>query len=57
MKHDWLSDKPFAHRGLHDSVTGCVENSLSAFMAANGQGQGIELDVLHSKDCKAMVFH
>lgn len=57
MKNDWLSDKPFAHRGLHDSVTGSVENSLSAFLAANGQGHGFELDVQLSKDGKAMVFH
>jgi len=57
MKMDWLKDKPFAHRGLHGPVSGAVENSPSAFEAARQQGYGFELDVLLSKDNKAIVFH
>ena len=47
----------FAHRGLHGPLTGHIENSLLAFQAANKLGHGFELDVLLSKDNKAMVFH
>ncbi|MCF8474573.1 MAG: hypothetical protein K9G26_07745 [Emcibacter sp.] len=57
MNKKWLTDIPFAHRGLHGPKTGHVENSLSAFQNANKQGHGFELDVLLSKDNKAMVFH
>lgn len=57
MAKDWLSDKPFAHRGLHGSITGHVENSLSAFLAASQKGHGFELDILLSQDDKAMVYH
>lgn len=57
MSHLTLTAVPFAHRGLHGPATGHVENSLSAFQAANAQGHGFELDVLLSGDNKAMVFH
>ncbi|MCF6214701.1 MAG: hypothetical protein L3J58_00845 [Emcibacter sp.] len=57
MTKVWLTDFPFAHRGLHDPLKGIVENSLSAFHAANKNGHGFELDILLSKDDKAMVFH
>jgi len=57
MSRSWLTDIAFAHRGLHGSKTGHVENSLSAFQAANDQGHGFELDILLSHDNKAMVFH
>lgn len=57
MKHKWLTEIAFAHRGLHGSLTGHVENSLSAFKAANQQGYGFELDILLSSDHRAMVFH
>ncbi|MBL4613055.1 MAG: hypothetical protein JKY91_04865 [Emcibacter sp.] len=57
MSHEWLTDIPFAHRGLHGPLTSHVENSPSAFQAANDRGHGFELDVLLSKDGKAMVFH
>ena len=53
----FLIETPFAHRGLHGPHSGHVENSLSAFQAANERGHGFELDVLLSKDEKAMVFH
>ncbi|PCI45332.1 MAG: glycerophosphodiester phosphodiesterase [Alphaproteobacteria bacterium] len=57
MSHEFLIKAPFAHRGLHGAATGHVENSLSAFQAANARGHGVELDVLLSHDGKAMVFH
>ncbi len=57
MLHKFLTHTPFAHRGLHGPVTGHVENSLSAFQAANALGHGFELDVLLSHDNKAMTFH
>lgn len=57
MFHKFIIDKPFAHRGLHGSATAHVENSLSAFQAANACGHGFELDVLLSRDKKAVVFH
>ncbi|WP_417623698.1 glycerophosphodiester phosphodiesterase family protein [Paremcibacter congregatus] len=62
MNKKWLTDPSyaplaFAHRGLHGPVTGHVENSLSAFLAANDANVGIELDVLLSKDNQAMVIH
>ncbi|MEM7570074.1 MAG: glycerophosphodiester phosphodiesterase family protein [Pseudomonadota bacterium] len=54
---DWLSDKPFAHRGLHHAGRGIAENSLTAFRGAAKQQIGIELDVRLSADGEAMVFH
>ena len=57
MSLHWLTDAPFAHRGLHGPKAGHVENSLSAFRAAMAKGHGFELDILLSKDNKAMVFH
>ncbi|PCI32017.1 MAG: glycerophosphodiester phosphodiesterase [Alphaproteobacteria bacterium] len=57
MTPDFLTAKPFAHRGLHGPLSGHVENSLSAFRAANDRGHGFELDVLLSQDGKAVVFH
>lgn len=53
----WLTQKPFAHRGLHGPRSGHIENSLSAFHAAIKEGFGFELDVLLSKDNKAIVIH
>ena len=35
MKKDWLYDVFVAHRGLHDSEKGIVENTLPAFQAAS----------------------
>lgn len=53
----WLSNIPFAHRGLHGPQTGSVENSISAFSDAIQKGYGFELDVLLSEDGKAIVIH
>jgi glycerophosphoryl diester phosphodiesterase len=48
---------PIAHRGLHDSAKGLVENTLSAARAAIAGGFGIECDLQLSADGEAVVFH
>ena len=53
----WLTNSSFAHRGLHGRETGCVENSPAAFELAIKEGFGFELDVLLSKDHRAVVIH
>jgi len=53
----WLTAQPYAHRGLHDSAAGIVENTPSAFRAAIAGGYGIECDVQISADGEAMVHH
>ena len=57
MTPDWLTARPFAHRGLHDEAKGIVENTLSAFEAAIAAGYGIETDVQCASDGTPMVFH
>lgn len=54
---DWLTDLPFAHRGLHDAGAGVPEHTRAAFEAAIAAGYGIELDVRLSADGTVMVFH
>src|SRR5690606_22478773 len=54
---DWLTAQAFAHRGLHDSAAGVIENSLTAFDRAIAGGHGIELDVQLAADGAALVFH
>jgi glycerophosphoryl diester phosphodiesterase len=56
-KLDWLTEKPVAHRGLHDISAGIVENTASAFSAAIAGGYAIETDVQISADNEAMVHH
>lgn len=51
----FLSQRPYAHRGLHGG--GVIENSRAAFAAAIAGGFGIELDVQMSRDGEALVFH
>jgi glycerophosphoryl diester phosphodiesterase len=65
----WLTARPFAHRGLHDTAkappgnpngdaaSGIVENTPSAFAAAIAGGYGIECDLRLSADGEVMVFH
>ncbi len=53
----WLTARPIAHRGLHDTALGIVENTLSAATAAIGQNYAIECDVQISADGEAIVFH
>jgi glycerophosphoryl diester phosphodiesterase len=56
-KLNWLTARPIAHRGLHDSSAGTVENTATAFSAAIGSGYGIETDLQISADGEAMVHH
>jgi glycerophosphoryl diester phosphodiesterase len=53
----WLTDRPVAHRGLHDAASGVVENTPSAFAAAVAAGYAIECDLQISADGEAMVHH
>jgi enamine deaminase RidA (YjgF/YER057c/UK114 family) len=43
LPQDWLTARPYAHRGLHGG--GMIENSRAAFESAIAKGFGIELDV------------
>src|SRR5262245_13927661 len=54
---DWLIARPVAHRGLHNSATGVVENTPSAFTAAVAGNYSIKCDLQLSADGEAMVFH
>jgi len=54
---DFLTRRPFAHRGLHDADRGIPENSLAAFDRAIERGYGIELDVRMTRDGDVIVFH
>jgi len=55
-KLEWLM-RPIAHRGLHDSTKGIVENTASAIQAAIDASYAIEIDVQEARDGAAMVFH
>ncbi len=52
---NFLTQKPIAHRGLHDGDV--AENSLIAFSRAIDAGYPIELDVQLTIDGKLVVFH
>jgi len=54
---DWLTARPVAHRGLHDTSAGIIENTASAVAAAVAAGYGIEVDLQISRDGEAMVYH
>ncbi|MCO5133554.1 MAG: glycerophosphodiester phosphodiesterase [Phyllobacteriaceae bacterium] len=53
----WISERPIAHRGLHDVSRGIFENTLSAAKAAIEHGYAIEVDLHPSRDGVPMVFH
>ena len=53
----WLTERPIAHRGLHDSASGVIENTLRAAEAAIAGGFAIECDVQLSADGEVFVFH
>ena len=57
MAPSWLTEKPYAHRGLHGRGSGIPENSLAGFEAAIAGGYGIELDVQETRDGEPVVFH
>ncbi len=54
---DWLAARPVAHRGLHDSARGIIENMPSAFQAAIAGNFAIELDVQLTADGEAIIHH
>jgi len=54
---DWTNLKPVAHRGLHGSANGIVENTSSAVTTAIDAGYNLEVDLQLSSDGRAMVFH
>ena len=49
--------RPIAHRGLHDTTAGRLENTAPAFRAAIDRGYGIECDLQPADDGTPMVFH
>jgi glycerophosphoryl diester phosphodiesterase len=53
----WLTERPIAHRGLHDAAQGVIENTLAAAEAAIAGGFAIECDVQLSADEEVFVFH
>ncbi len=59
MKKDlaWLTERPIAHRGLHDMNKEVWENTLSAFKRAKKNGYAIECDVHLTADHQVVVFH
>jgi glycerophosphoryl diester phosphodiesterase len=57
MALGWLTERPIAHRGLHDASAGIIENTATAFSAAIAAGYGIECDLQVSADGEAMVHH
>jgi glycerophosphoryl diester phosphodiesterase len=54
---DWLTQRPVAHRGLHDVARGVIENTPSAVMAAVAANYSIEFDLQITSDGEAMVHH
>ena len=53
----WLTNRPIAHRGLHNAKAGIFENTLSACKAAIDNKYSIEVDMHPSCDGKVMIFH
>ena len=49
--------KPIAHRGLHDTTTGLIENTAPAFEAGLARGFGVECDLQPAADGTPFVFH
>lgn len=54
---NWLTARPYAHRGLHDHASGVIENTAAAVRAAIEANYGIEVDLQLSADGEAMVHH
>jgi glycerophosphoryl diester phosphodiesterase len=53
----WLIDRPIAHRGLHNTDRGIIENTASAVRAAVEGRYSIEVDLQITSDGEAMVYH
>jgi len=54
---DWLTARPVAHRGLHDTTRGIIENMPAAAEAAIAGNFAIECDIQLTSDGEAMVHH
>jgi glycerophosphoryl diester phosphodiesterase len=54
---DWLTARPIAHRGLHSTQNGLIENTAAAATAAIAKSYAIECDIRRTKDGDAVVFH
>jgi len=54
---DWLTARPVAHRGLHDRISGIIENMPGAAEAAIAGNFAIECDIQLTSDGEAMVHH
>jgi glycerophosphoryl diester phosphodiesterase len=53
----WLTARPVAHRGYHDTNKTVWENTLSAFQRAIDRNFSIECDVHLTQDGQVVVFH
>lgn len=53
----FITERPIAHRGLHDKSKGVIENTPSAFNAAIAHNFAMECDVQLTSDGEAVVFH
>lgn len=53
----WLTDRPFAHRGLWSEGSAAPENSRAAFDRAAAKNLGVELDVRPTADGVTVVMH
>jgi glycerophosphoryl diester phosphodiesterase len=53
----FLTERPIAHRGLHDGNKAVWENTLSAFSRAIDAGYAIECDLQYASDAVPVVFH
>jgi glycerophosphoryl diester phosphodiesterase len=53
----WMTNRPIAHRGLHDGNKAVWENTLAAFALAIAGNFAIETDVHLTKDGVAVIFH
>ena len=53
----WLTERPVAHRGLHDAARGVIENMPAAARAAIAGNFAIECDIQLTSDGEAMVHH
>ena len=52
---DWLTARPVAHRGLHDSARGIIENMPGAAQAAVDGGFSIECDIQLTADGLSLI--
>lgn len=53
----WLTERPIAHRGLHDMNQKVWENTLASFERAMAHGYAIECDLHLTSDGGVVVFH